>query len=215
MRRLITDVGEDTENRELIDGKYLFRLEKRTLDDIRAFGVNSPEDEKRFAAVARVSEVNLGLYRTFVEPWVRATTTEPMAEAIREMHPHRLRFRVFSDRNPLMAARQGDGGGSAREPEAGQRGQSLPCAREGRVGVDHDLPSVGGRGSRRADGSDLPEYLRFAPLPGHSRAQRRADGSPTPYRARGPTRASGEPSFAQRSNIDSRPEVRTRARFAR
>ncbi|HME83879.1 MAG TPA: DUF3141 domain-containing protein, partial [Roseiarcus sp.] len=98
----ITDVGENTENRELVDGKYLFRLEKRTLDDIRAFGVNSPEDEKRFAAVARVSEVNLGLYRTFAEPWVRAMTTEPMAEAIREMHPHRLRFRVFSDRNPLM-----------------------------------------------------------------------------------------------------------------
>jgi hypothetical protein len=49
-----------------------------------------------------VSEVNLGLYRTFVGPWVRAITTEPVAEAIREMHPHRLRFRVFSDRNPLM-----------------------------------------------------------------------------------------------------------------
>src|SRR5271166_5165015 len=99
----ITDVGENTENRELIDGKYLFRLERRTLDDIRAFGVNSPDDEKRFAAVARVSEVNLGLYRTFAEPWVRATTTERIAEAIREMHPHRLRFRVFSDRNPHMA----------------------------------------------------------------------------------------------------------------
>ena len=95
--------GRPLENRELIDGKYLFRLEKRTLDDIRAFGVNSPEDDKRFAAVARVSEVNLGLYRTFAEPWVRAMMTEPMAEAIREMHPHRMRFRMFSDRNPLMS----------------------------------------------------------------------------------------------------------------
>jgi pimeloyl-ACP methyl ester carboxylesterase len=98
----ITDVAENTENRQLIDGKYLFRLEARTLDDIRAFGVNSLEDEKRFAAVARVSEVNLGLYRTFAAPWVRAMTTENTAEALREMHPHRFRFRVFSDENPLM-----------------------------------------------------------------------------------------------------------------
>jgi pimeloyl-ACP methyl ester carboxylesterase len=98
----ITEVAENTENRQLIDGKYLFRLEARTLDDIRAFGVNSLEDEKRFAAVARVSEVNLGLYRTFAAPWVRAMTTENTAEALREMHPHRFRFRVFSDENPLM-----------------------------------------------------------------------------------------------------------------
>ena len=98
----ITEVTDKTENRQLIDGKYLFRLEARTLDDIRAFGVNSADDEKRFATVARVSEVNLGLYRTFVEPWVRAMTTEETAEALRQMHPHRFRFRIFSDENPFM-----------------------------------------------------------------------------------------------------------------
>ncbi|HZZ21237.1 MAG TPA: DUF3141 domain-containing protein, partial [Roseiarcus sp.] len=98
----ITEVGEDTNNRELVDGKYLFRLEPRTLDDIRAFGVNNAEDEKCFAAVARVSEINLGLYRTFAEPWVRAVTTERAAEAMRAMHPNRLRFSIFSDQNPLM-----------------------------------------------------------------------------------------------------------------
>jgi Protein of unknown function (DUF3141) len=98
----ITEVTDKTENRQLIDGKYLFRLEARTLDDIRAFGVNSADDEKRFAAVARVSEVNLGLYRTFAQPWVRAMTTEQTAEALRQMHPHRFRFRIFSDENPFM-----------------------------------------------------------------------------------------------------------------
>ena len=100
----ITEVGEDTENRDLVDGKYLFRLEARTLDDIRAFGVNAPEDDKRFEAVARLSEVNLGLYRTLAEPWIRASVTEPMAEAMRAMHPHRLRFGVFSDQDPFMRA---------------------------------------------------------------------------------------------------------------
>jgi hypothetical protein len=99
----IVEVTDKTENRQLIDGKYLFRLEARTLDDIRAFGVNSADDEKRFEAVARVSEVNLGFYRAFAEPWVRAMTTERTAEALRQMHPHRFRFRIFSDENPLMA----------------------------------------------------------------------------------------------------------------
>jgi hypothetical protein len=32
----ITEVGEDTQNRELVDGKYLFRLEPRTLDETTA-----------------------------------------------------------------------------------------------------------------------------------------------------------------------------------
>jgi hypothetical protein len=99
---VITEVGEDTANRDLVDGKYLFRLERRTLDDIRAFGVNSPEDDKRFATVARVSEINSGLYRAFASPWIRPWFNEPIAEAIREMHPHRLRFAIFSDRNPFM-----------------------------------------------------------------------------------------------------------------
>src|ERR1700727_2853446 len=47
---VITDAGPDTANRNLVDGKYLFRLERRTLDDIRALGVNNPEDDARFAA---------------------------------------------------------------------------------------------------------------------------------------------------------------------
>jgi hypothetical protein len=98
----ITEVGEDTENRDLVDGKYLFRLETRTLDDIRAFGLNDAGDDKRFEAVARLSEINLGLYRTFAEPWIRAAVTEPMAEAMRAMHPNRLRFGLFSDQNPFM-----------------------------------------------------------------------------------------------------------------
>ena len=101
---VITDVGEDTANRDLIDGKYLFRLERRSLDDIRAFGVNNAEDDKRFAAVARLSEINLGLYRTFAQPWIRAAVSEPMAERLRALHPNRLRFDLFADRNPFMSA---------------------------------------------------------------------------------------------------------------
>ena len=99
---VIDEVDKTTEHRDLIQGKYLFRLEARSLDDIRALGTNSDEDNQRFAAVARVSEINHGLYRTLAQPAVRAMTTEQSAEMMRQMHPNRLRFSMFSDRNPMM-----------------------------------------------------------------------------------------------------------------
>ena len=52
--------------------------------------------------VERVSEINQGLYRTLVAPAVRASVTEPVAEAMRAMHPNRLRFAMYSDANPFM-----------------------------------------------------------------------------------------------------------------
>ena len=99
---VITDIDESTINSDLISGKYLFQLEARTLDDIRALGGNDAADDRRFATVARVSEVNQGLYETLVSPAVRTMATEQTAEANRSMHPNRLRFAVFSDQNPLM-----------------------------------------------------------------------------------------------------------------
>jgi len=99
---VITEVKEDTENPELIEGKYLFRLESRTLDQIRALGETPPEDERRFATVARISEMNRNLYRTFASPLVRAAFPAPVAELVRQLHPHRLRFSVLSDRNPFL-----------------------------------------------------------------------------------------------------------------
>lgn len=99
---VITEVDEDTSRPDLIHGKYLFRLEARTLDDIRALGANSPEDDRRFATVARVSEVNLGLYRTLLQPVIQAAATPQSAELLRDMNPNRLRFAAFSDRNPAM-----------------------------------------------------------------------------------------------------------------
>jgi hypothetical protein len=41
---VITGVDANLENPQLVEGKYLFTLEVRTLDDIRALGGNSPED---------------------------------------------------------------------------------------------------------------------------------------------------------------------------
>jgi len=99
---VITDVGEDTDNPELIEGRYLFRLERRSLSDIRALGNNDAEDQLRFATAARVSEANLALYRSTLAPIMRAMTTEQTAETMRNLHPVRLRFSLFSDENPAM-----------------------------------------------------------------------------------------------------------------
>src|SRR4029434_4743093 len=99
---IITGLDEHTEHRELIGGNYLFQLEKRTLDDIRALGENKPEDDQRFATAARVSEINLGLYRRFVSPAVRAVASQESAEFLRHAHPNRMRFELFSDKNPFI-----------------------------------------------------------------------------------------------------------------
>ena len=99
---VITEVTDDTENRELISGRYRFSLEPRTLGDIRALGGNDAADDLRFATVRAVSEVNLGLYRTFLGPVVRNLVTEHSAALSRHLHPNRMRFEMFSDKNPLM-----------------------------------------------------------------------------------------------------------------
>jgi len=87
---------------DLVAGNYLVRFEPRTLDDIRALGGNSLEDERQFAAVARISEINLGLYRTFVQPWVKVWANEGFAEWMRKMHPLRLPYEMFTPANPFL-----------------------------------------------------------------------------------------------------------------
>jgi hypothetical protein len=79
------------------------RCEARTLDHIRALGGNEPADERRFATAARVSETNLGLYRTYTQPFVRAAISPPLAQWMRRCHPLRLQYEMFSDANPFMA----------------------------------------------------------------------------------------------------------------
>jgi hypothetical protein len=94
--------GADTTNPDLAIGDWVMRCERRTLDDIRAMGGNSPEDERRFATAARVSEMNLSAYQKFVQPWIKSMVTPQMAELMRKWHPLRVQYEAFSDANPLM-----------------------------------------------------------------------------------------------------------------
>ena len=99
---VIEEVADETVNRALIAGSYLFRLEPRSLDDIRALGGNSAEDDLKFAAAERVSIINRRLYETFLGPFVRSVTPPAFGEWSRKMHPNRMRFDIFSDENPAM-----------------------------------------------------------------------------------------------------------------
>src|SRR3954463_10001823 len=94
----------DTTNSDLAAGSWVMRCEARTLDDIRALGGNDAADERRFATAARVSEINLSLYRTFAQPVVRALVNSPMAEWMQQLHPLRLQYEFFSNANPWMAS---------------------------------------------------------------------------------------------------------------
>jgi hypothetical protein len=94
--------SDETPNADLVSGDWVMRCEARTLDDIRAFGGNDAADERRFAAAARVSERNMALYRTFVQPAVRMLPPA-LSELMRELHPLRLQYALCSDESPLMA----------------------------------------------------------------------------------------------------------------
>jgi pimeloyl-ACP methyl ester carboxylesterase len=99
---VIDDKHDAAVGLDLVQGEYIARFETRELDDIRALGCNDEDDERAFAAVARTSEVTHGLYRTMLQPLVRAMATEEMAEWMRRLHPARLGYEIFSDRNPMM-----------------------------------------------------------------------------------------------------------------
>ncbi len=96
--------SEETASPELTTGNWVMRCEARTLDDIRALGGNDAADERRFATAARVSEINLSLYRTFAQPIVRAMVTSPLAQGMQQLHPLRLQYELFSNANPMMSS---------------------------------------------------------------------------------------------------------------
>jgi pimeloyl-ACP methyl ester carboxylesterase len=95
---------DSTMNSDLVAGSWVMRCEARTLDNILALGGNDAADERRFATAARVSEINLSLYRTFTQPFIRAVANMPFMSAMPDWHPLRLQYEAFADSNPLMAS---------------------------------------------------------------------------------------------------------------
>lgn len=88
---------------ELIERDYLLEFQTRNFDELDEEIHHRPEDDQRFATLARISEINLGLYRQFLRPVVQALATPESAHWMRRMHPNRMGYRLWSDSNPLMA----------------------------------------------------------------------------------------------------------------
>ena len=96
--------AEERDDAELLERDYLLEFKPRSIEGLnRDVLHHRVEDDTRFATVARVSEINLGLYRLFVQPWVRSVITPESARLMRRMHPIRLGYKLLSDRNPLSA----------------------------------------------------------------------------------------------------------------
>lgn len=92
---------DDHDDPELIERDYLLEFTPRNFDQLDRDVMHKPEDDRRFATVARISEINLGMYRLFMQPWLKAMITPEVARLMRQMHPIRLGYKLLSDRNPL------------------------------------------------------------------------------------------------------------------
>src|SRR5271165_5917705 len=99
---VLTRKTAETTNPELVTGDWIVRFEPRTLADVHAIVQPDPENERRFAAARRASEINLGLYRSFLQPFVRAFASDQTAEWLHKLNPSELPFELLSDGNPLM-----------------------------------------------------------------------------------------------------------------
>jgi len=99
---VMTRKSGDVANPDLVGGDWIVRFEPRTLAQLRAIVQPSDENERRFAAARRVSEINLGLYRTLLQPFVRAYAGTPFAQKLHALNAAELPYQLFSDKNPLM-----------------------------------------------------------------------------------------------------------------
>jgi pimeloyl-ACP methyl ester carboxylesterase len=99
--------------------EFTVSFHERTLDNLRSRDP-SREDEKPFAAVARMSEIQAQLYDLYLRPFVKAVSNPGTAELARMLHPLRLQRGLVSSRNPIMQGVMGlaEKAQEKREPAA-------------------------------------------------------------------------------------------------
>jgi hypothetical protein len=96
-------VDEAPEGCGLLDDPYLMSIRRSSIEEIRDIVQPDPESDLSFAAVARLSEINLAFYRSLVQPWVRAFSTPYTAAWLQAWHPMRLEHEAWSSAHPLAA----------------------------------------------------------------------------------------------------------------
>ncbi len=101
---VIHDKTPDTPNADLAYGDYVLTFERRHLADVEKIVQHRDDDDRRFATVSRLSQVNVGLYKSFIQPWIKAIATPRTSERLQQLHPLRLPYETISDRNPMIAS---------------------------------------------------------------------------------------------------------------
>ncbi len=84
---------------------YTVYFEPRRIADIISDDDSERErdDEREFALVDQVSQINSTFYEWFVRPWLRPVVNEPLAELTRKMHPFRMQQYTYSSLNPALS----------------------------------------------------------------------------------------------------------------
>lgn len=111
----IGDVPQQDGPPDASQDPFLLRLSLSSVEQVRAIVKPDPRSERRFAAAAHVSEINLALYQSYLQPWVRAFSTPFCAQWMQRLHPARMAYEWWSDDHPLA--------GFVREAAAQVRGQ--------------------------------------------------------------------------------------------
>jgi hypothetical protein len=101
---VIHDKTPDTPNADLAYGDYVLTFERRHLEDVEKIVQHREDDDRRFAAVSRLSQVNVGLYKSFLQPWIKVIATPRTSEKLQQWHPLRLPYESISDKNPFVAS---------------------------------------------------------------------------------------------------------------
>ncbi len=99
----IQDKTEDMPQAELVEGDFVLSFKARRVEDVRAIVQPDEENDRKFAAVDQISRINLGLYRQFVQPWVRSRATPALAHWLQSVHPLRIAYERWSSRHPLAS----------------------------------------------------------------------------------------------------------------
>jgi pimeloyl-ACP methyl ester carboxylesterase len=81
---------------------FFVSFHDRKMQDILTTVVNDREQEKDFAAVARLSELGAQTYDMALRPVLQSLVTQQTADALRDSHPSRVSRKLFSDANPLL-----------------------------------------------------------------------------------------------------------------
>ena len=172
--------GMDIEEHFDKDGEvtYEVTLKERKVEDLRALQKFDRVDEKPFQAVAALSELLERAYSLLARPFVRQMSPEWLAKARRHMHPLRVQYWAFSDKNPFLWALPYLADRCRAQSQAALAGQRHGQAGEIRVGIRQRLARPLPRTARRRVGSCVLRGLRQHAVAADGRRARRDSAQP-------------------------------------